>query len=272
MHMSHPAQPWTLRAIGGMLCVTSFAAPTMAQRGDASARTIAIEQMGQGQSLRLSLLWGRITVVGTDRKDVRYRITRDHGAPGAKGVAPPDIRFSQRVDRLGAEIVVEPEDVTGFEAAVLEVEIPRSLPRLRVEMRRGGEISVARFDGDLTVTSENGSVHAVDLGGGALIETLNGEIVAGISHSDARRPVSLLARNGGLALTLAKGQGADLDIDTRSGSIVSNVRLQGATLQPQALERERYVPRQAAGPINGGGPLVRLMTINGDVKVEAQAP
>ncbi len=246
----------------------------------ASATTVLAAQMpttgvirrvdlGPAAAFRVDIQWGRVIVKGTDATDITYRIIRDTEGPKHDSLLklPLAVPYHIETTTSGVAIIMSPAESEGFIAAELQVSIPRNLPFLSVEMNRGGSIEVRDFDGELTVINRNGDTRLERLGGAVLVEATNGSIAAGLNRTIMDKPVSLLARNGGVTLDLAAGVGGTISAETRSGRVLSNRPIQVAEL-PERGRSAEYRPRRASVSLGAPGPLIRIMTLNGDVIIQ----
>lgn len=136
-------------------------------------------------------------------------------------------------------------------------------------MERGGAIEVEGFDGEVEVVNRNGDVHMAGLGGAAAVTALNGEIRAGFTRISADAPITLLARNGGLALDLPAEAAGRFLVETRSGAIRSPLAPAIEDL-PGDVRSAQYRPRRARLVTEAAGPDVRLMTLNGDIDIRVR--
>lgn len=228
------------------------------------------ESLGAANALRVSIDWGTITVAASDSAEVSYQIAVPRGSmrPGRNNDFEAPSRLMVTSSAAGAEIRTDRDSTRAFESVDLVISVPRTLKQLTLEIRRGGEIRVDRFDGDLVIRNDNGSVSALQLGGGVAIEAANGEISASLSNGQSTRPVSLMSRNGGLNLKLERGVGADVEIETLSGEITANVPLvNGAVAATDGSGR--YAPQRATATVGDSRMRVQLITLNGDVHVQA---
>jgi hypothetical protein len=108
-------------------------------------------------------------------------------------------------------------------------------------------------EGAVSLRSSNGDVTATT-GGGGSVDTSNGEIDVRITEPDISALVATTS-NGDVTVRLPTNAGFDLDLETSNGDIViRDVNL--------AIDGTAY-----AGPIRGGGPMIRVRTSNGDIVI-----
>ena len=131
--------------------------------------------------------------------------------------------------------------------------------RLRSSFRartKSGDID-ATFDGKGDVDVETGSSAITLRGvkGGLTVKTQSGRVtVQGTPAADWVATTS----SSSVSLELTKGQGFELDAESRSGSVT----LVGASVSGSATKRS------AKGAVQGGGPLVRVRSGSGSIRIQ----
>lgn len=185
--------------------------------------------------------------------------------------------------------------------ATLTVDVPRNLRTLRLEMH-DGVVLVHGFDGEVTISSEHGRVIVGDVTGPTLIEAEDGSITAniGLNPLAANAGLNVLGRNGDIELTLPVETRANLDVEAHQGVVVDapyalvrhnlDVGKNGMigpdvttpdttfTVTPlrAIITQERTASvlklrddelRTFHRQLNGGGPEIRLVTLNGNVTI-----
>jgi len=132
---------------------------------------------------------------------------------------------------------------------------------------------------DIEATSVNGSVEAIAIVGRASIHTTNGKIVAeqiegpveasttngsiyvNINTKEIDDDIDLHTVNGSIKLVVERDIEADVDISTVNGSISTDFPLE---------VRGKWGPKKVQGEINGGGPLIKLKTVNGSISIRTR--
>lgn len=228
-------------------------------------RPVVLEQDGPRIVVRsrrasrspVSWNWGSLKLEG------RYRIT-----------VPADCRINARTQ--GGHI-----HVTGIQAPV---DARTSGGSLRFESVRGdlrgdtsggsirlkgcdGKIEVDTSGGAISVTGGSGSLDADTSGGSIQIVRFNGPIEAATSGGSINAvlvgpklpgPVNLATSGGSVGVSAPDGTGFDLDAATSAGSVRSELPIESPG-KPRRSE--------LSGPVNGGGPRVRLRTSGGSISV-----
>ena len=133
-------------------------------------------------------------------------------------------------------------------------------------------------DTDIEASSVNGSVEAVGIVGRASIHTTNGKIIAeeiegpvqasttngsifvDIQTDEIDDDIDLHTVNGSIKLIVDREIEADVDISTVNGSISTDFPLEVTG---------KWGPKKVRGEINGGGPMIKLETVNGSISIHA---
>jgi len=221
---------------------------------------------------------GDITVTGTDDDVISYQV-----------LAPPGTRASDHPEDRGLHIV------SGFgirapggPGAFLIVTVPRSLKTLRLAVGHSGAIHVDHFDGELTLSSEQGSIDLTDITGPTLVEARDGPVQVAFSKLPAigAHGLSVLGRNGDVTVTLPPDAKGSLSLEVHRGTVTSaftdgNGRIEVNASDIEALRRlapqgtpptASEIPRKFIRDINGGGVLVQVVALNGNIIVKKRAP
>lgn len=141
-----------------------------------------------------------------------------------------------------------------------EISMPRTAP-LRVKDHKS-RIHVADLDGDLTLDTYKGRAELAGLGGGVDITTYKGEVRA---ETALRKETSVETYKGEVTLTVPKGAAFTVDEDLgRRARLDSDFDLVSGT---------RHASRRGSrggGAVNGGGPLLRLTSEKGEIRLRAR--
>lgn len=123
-----------------------------------------------------------------------------------------------------------------------------------------GRVTVIGIKGRVVAETTNGGVEGRALAGPVTASTTNGgvEVALDAVHSEG---VSLETVNGGVELTLPADAKGDLSLQTVNGGIDT-----GSLRVELVGEQSR---RRVEGRLNGGGPRVRVETVNGGVHLKA---
>ncbi|MDO8835821.1 MAG: DUF4097 family beta strand repeat-containing protein [Vicinamibacterales bacterium] len=202
---------------------------------------------------------GRIFVEGTDGTtvDVKAEITARAGTDEA-------------ARDLLTQIEIREEQGNG--RVRLETRYPKGLGRSSVEVKytlrvpRGAKVDVETV---------NGAIELVQLTGQVRAETTNG----GVRGRDLGGAVTATSTNGGLDIAM-NGLGADgVDLETTNGGIELRLPEQtkgtvsvrcvngGISVTDLPIEKTETSRRRLEGTLNGGGPAIRIETVNGGIRI-----
>jgi len=120
-----------------------------------------------------------------------------------------------------------------------------------------GDVQAMGLASDILLTTVNGDVE-LSTTGRAEATTVNGSIEAAFGSVDIREEVTFSTVNGSITLDVPDNIDADLDASWLNGELDSDLPF---TLQG------RMAKGQARGVIGDGGPLLRLATVNGSIRL-----
>ncbi len=86
----------------------------------------------------------------------------------------------------------------------------------------GGDITCTDLEGDVEIKGVNGEVKLINHSGGAVVESMNGEITARMSDLSQGKPLSFTSMNGEVALHLPAAAKANIRLRTQNGSILTD--------------------------------------------------
>ncbi|MDE2928919.1 MAG: DUF4097 family beta strand repeat-containing protein [Acidobacteriota bacterium] len=119
-----------------------------------------------------------------------------------------------------------------------------------------GAIEIDGASGVLEAQTKNGSIRIQNIRGRLQAKTKNGRVRASFSASPDGE-VALNTKNGSVRLTLPSQTHADVVARTANGSI--------ATDFPLTVQGE--IGKKLEGQLGGGGPPIRLSTVNGSIRI-----
>lgn len=137
-----------------------------------------------------------------------------------------------------------------------EIYVPR---RSNLEaITRNGGVSAEDVEGDLDFRATNGGIRVANAAGDVHGETMNGGVSASLSGSSWRgKGLDLRTMNGGVSLSIPRGYNARLETGTTNGGMRIDypITLQG------------LIDKRIQTQLGTGGPLVRVVTTNGGVRI-----
>lgn len=223
-------------------------------------------QLSAGNLVEVHGIYGRIEAVPASGEEGVVTANR---RPGRKG-DPGDVKFAvveheggvtvctmypsrprKRANRCkpGDTHLANDDNDTQID---FHIEVPDGVNLLVATVN--GDVNVRGISGDADASAVNGDV-GVEAGGNVEASTINGSIQA-IMHSAPQADLQFSTVNGDLTVALPGGSSADVEARTVNGSLESEF--------PLAV-KGRVTRRRILGEIGGGGPLLRLETVNGGI-------
>jgi hypothetical protein len=123
-----------------------------------------------------------------------------------------------------------------------------------------GQIDAIRLNGDVVLTTVNGSINFSTTGGGRAT-TVNGSIQGEMGRADWTETLNMKTVNGSITLTLPTSLNTDVKASTVNGDIASDF--------PMTISG-RISRRRVEGTIGGGGRLLALDSVNGSITLKRE--
>jgi hypothetical protein len=236
--------------------------------------TIPLSRPGEPISLEIDILSARMQVIGEERKDVSLTITLSGGRrkivmpSGAKMLSGggAGLEISERDNRVSVESNAPPSPIA------IVARVPRRAS-LTLSTVNDGEIVVRDIVGDLQLENINGPITATNITGSVIAESVNNPITVGLAGVPAGGATSLSSLNGDITLTLPASAKAELHLDSARGEIVSDFELDVKPSKPRIERTEGRggvsvtMEDVIVATVNGGGPVIRVKTLNGSIKL-----
>ena len=235
---------------------------------------VPLSRPGDPMSMSIDILSARIEVIGEERKDVSLQVTLSGGRrkivmpSGTKTLSGggSGLEVSERDNRISIESDAPPNPIT------IVARVPRRAS-LNLSTTNDGEIVVRNVVGDLQLENINGPITATNITGSVIAETVNTPIEVGLTAVAAGGATSLSSLNGDVTLTLPASAKAELHLDSAHGEIVSDFELDVKPSKP-IIERTQgrggvsvRMEDVTIATVNGGGPVIRIKTLNGAIKI-----
>lgn len=159
-----------------------------------------------------------------------------------------------------------------------ELTVPQNT-RLRTSTRSGDQ-QIDAIQGPVTATSRSGEIHIASVRGDLDVETRSGNVVLVDQHSNVQvqtrsgrvrldgqppRRWDVQTRSGDVEVELTRDAGAEVEIESRSGSIDSN--REGLRINSDPLNRSRESRHRMQGVIGSGGGKLQVTTRSGSVRI-----
>jgi len=212
-------------------------------------------QLSPGARVEVSFVLGSVDIEATESDQAEVDIVRS-----ANTRADLD-----RFDRVNLEHAPSRLVLRGDDSSSGGIEV-RHRVRLRLPRQTGlsvrevnGRVKVAGLEGDIQMSDVNGGASIVRSVGALKLSGINGGITLGIARL-ATGGARLSDINGAVELRLAAGLDATLEISELDH-------------RPQ-IETSRVAISQVGeksfrGQIGGGGPLIRVLEVNGKLKISS---
>jgi hypothetical protein len=233
---------------------------------DRAARTCNVHETTLGPSGSLDIEPshnGGVTIKGWSQNNVLVRARIDTWAPTDAEAQAISSRI--RIDTVGGRIRVTGPDLNGVQnwndgpryAVSLEIFAPWSTD-VKLGTHNGG-INISDIRGRINFQSHNGGVSLTRIGGDVSGETHNGGVqieLEGTTYEGRQLDVS--THNGGVTLTMPASFSASLETRTSRGRLESDFPV---------TVRGRLDERQLNFSIGSGGPLIKVSTHNGAIRL-----
>jgi DUF4097 and DUF4098 domain-containing protein YvlB len=201
---------------------------------------------------------GGIRVIGSDRSNVLVRAQVQTNAPTLEEAK--SLAAMVRVEAIPGNLrATGPDNVRDRGWAVsFEVLVPRR-SALDLTAHNGG-ISIADVEGDIKFQAQNGGVTLQRLGGDVKGKTVNGGLRVELAGNTWRgNQLDVETTNGGINVTIPEAYSARFETSTVNGNVSSDI--------PNVQVTKDRRDRNFSVTLGSGGPLVRLVTTNGGIRL-----
>ena len=254
------------------LTLLSLVAPALAQQPQVI--NVPLSRTGDPIFVEIDIMSARIEVIGEDREDAMFEVTV---ADGDRKIVTPSGTQSLKGGGYSIEIEEDDNEISfDMDWRVNKVTVIARIPRnadVELQTVNDGEIIVSNLIGNLELYNTNGPITARNISGSVIAESVNDTIDLGFVSLDPDNASSMESINGDLILGLPEGVGVTTQLDTSQGEIYSDFEVE---VQPseQVVEREDYdegvsiyIESVIVAKINGGGPIVRMKSLQGDINI-----
>ena len=202
---------------------------------------------------------GGIAIRGEDRSDVLVR-----SCVQAWGTTETEAKARVSQVSISTSGTIKADSSSGDKnwSVSFQVLVPRST-NLDLTAHNGG-ISISGVDGTARFETVNGGVSLKEIAGDFKGHTTNGGVNVVLSGSAWRgNGLDVTTTNGGVRLLLPGNYSAHVETGTVNGGFSSNI----AALNVDSEERRGSHAVRINTDINGGGPMIRVITTNGGVRI-----
>ncbi len=255
------------------LALITAAAPSVAQ-GKPEIFTIPLSRPGEPISLDVDMKSAHITIIGEDRADAEFEVSIEAGervivtpsGPQAVSNAGYAFEIDERDNRISVDTDWRNNKV------ILVARIPK-MADLDISTMTDGVITISNVSGDLELSNINGPITATGITGSVIAESVNSTIDLTFVSFDNAKASSLETVNGELSIRLPASAGAQIHLDTSQGEIFSDFEVEVQSSTPTVERNEEHggvevrIESVIIANINGGGPIIRMNSLNGDLHI-----
>jgi hypothetical protein len=270
--MENTMSTFTLRAT---LALTLFLGltPALAQ-SDAQLINIPLSRPGDAIELEIDIMSARIEIIGEDREDALFEISIEEGQ--RKIVTPSG---TKTLTSVGYELEVDEHDnriSLDTDWRSNKVSIIARVPRhadLDISTIEDGEIIVSNIIGNLELSNINGPITASGISGSIIAESVNAAIDLSFAAIDDVNASSMETVTGHLTVRLPADLGVQIHLDSAQGEIISDFEVEVQPSKPIVKRSnsgggsEVRIESVIIANINGGGPIIRMNSMNGDIHI-----
>ena len=208
---------------------------------------------------------GPVHITGWDRDEVKVDAVKSAWTKKRLDEARIEIRSEQNEISIRTEYPSHDhnfnfhnDDEHGNPASVeYTITVPRQA-RLDEIKLVNGRLDVQDVAGEVHASCVNGRIQAHNLQGPVELNTVNGELDASVDQLPSSE-LKLSSVNGRLRVTLPSDAKAELKASTVSGNISDEFGL--------PVTRHQFVGHSLHGQLGGGGTLVKLSNVNGEIEI-----
>lgn len=256
-------------ALALLLTMTTALAQT-----DSRTINIPLSNPGEPVSLEIGMTSARIEVIGEERDDAAFDVSIEEGdrvIVTPSGVTP--------VTHSGYSLEVEEQDnkiSVDSDRRANKVSIVARVPKranLELSARNDSEIIVSNISGNLQLSNTNGPITARGISGSVIATSINDTVNISFDSIDDVTASSMESVNGELNLYLPENLGVQVHLDTTQGEIVSDFEVDVQPSEPNIEYKDNRrgmevrIDSVIIANINGGGPIVRMKSLNGNIRI-----
>lgn len=247
--------------------------PAVAQ--DPQLITVPLSRPGESMVLDIDILSARIEVIGEAREDVQLEVS---AVAGKRRIVTPSGARELATGAFALEVeeednVVEVDADWRADTVRVLARIPRRAD-LELTTTNNGEILVRDVTGALVLNNVNGPITATGITGSVIAESVNEDIDVSFVAIEGDGAMSFASVNGTLSLGLPADAAVQLHIDSAEGEITSDFEVEVVPSEPTITREEDEsggveirVESVIVANVNGGGTVIRMKTLNGDINI-----
>ena len=257
-----------------LLVMLIFSANLAAAQSEPQLITIPLSRPGETVNLEIGILSARIEVIGEDREDATFEISV---MEGSRKIVTPSGTKSLKTGAYSIDVEEHDNNIsldTDWRANKVSVvaRVPRNT-NMELSTVNDGEIFVSNITGKLLLENTNGPITASNITGSVIAEAINEDINVSFTSIDSEQITSFSSINGTLNIGLPSNTGAELHIDSDQGEITSEFEVEVQPSKPVISREDKRrgveisVESVIIANIQGGGAIIKLKTLNGDINI-----
>ena len=262
------------RAAGLLIAGLFLAGIAPAATAQSAPVVIELSQPDQPMTLKLGMLSANIVVIGERRNDIQLEV--DGGNSGRRIITPSGSQqiggASYRLSATEENNIVEVSSDWRMSTLDITARVPASAA-VNLWTTNDGTIVVENVRGEMQLRNTNGPITVRGAASAVIAESVNEDIDISFADLDGVTASSLSSVNGDLAVGLPGQPKAQVHIDTARGQISSDFEIEVQPSEPKVSRSEESgtieiaVENMIIANINGGGPVIRMKTLNGNIQI-----
>jgi len=260
--------------------------------------TVPLSDPSRPATLNVTLMWGGVTIRGSNRKDVLIEaqtaerrgrgvyidngggfIVLGRGQGRGQGRNDTDTTGLRRLTQPGGFSIEENANQITLSSGSFDrgidftIEMP-TRANLKISTLNQGPIVVENIDGNIEVNNMNESITLTNVGGSVVANAHNGRMKVVMTRIAPDTPMAFTTFNGPVDVTLPSTVKANLRLRSDHGEIFTDFDVQTrSSATPSSTQRgpdgriHIDVNQSIQGTVNGGGPEFELRSFNGNIFV-----
>ena len=227
-------------------------------------------------TLNVDIKRGSITVIGHDEPQIVVDLevpnyaSSSNKSEGLRELRPNNLDFDITANGNAIKVDANSEQyITN-----LRILVPRRA-NLKLDSYQNGGVKVNGVQGHLDVRSFYSDLTLIDCAGSADLYSYHGNLVASLVSVDPEAPLEFDSYNGSIDLTLPADLKADTQLRTGRGRLLTDFNVTEVDDQVQTEvqadgTKDIRFDKFVRGKINGGGPVLKIETEQGDIHLRKQ--
>jgi len=235
---------------------TSFSYPV---KGNASETWLVIEN-----------LFADMEIEGTSDSEIRIETYNYKGIPEkAKGLKPLSASGPENTG-IGLSINQDGNTIN-LSGAIREADdadytlyLPKNLKlKINYNSWQAGDLVIKGMAGEVEAKSQVGDLEFIDVTGPIVAHTLSSDVEVSFSSLSSASPTSLSSTSGDIDITLPESVKGTFKMATVSGGVYTAFDFDFG----DEAKRRSIMGQNATGKLNGGGVVVSMKTVSGDIYI-----